>query len=268
MSRVAAASVLLLLSSCAALGGDRPQIEKRFASQLNADDAAATIALAVTSTEAFDGEDGIPITALGDQAQAALIEQTKGKPPLTLRSEGGGGGATLIRNSMARRLVVSILPEAFLAPGDRIDAIRVALRVAPAQADHWRITSWSQATNGTKVIDVGTLTSTSSSKVSASTGVALGALLPSASIGGETSQSDTRAVDIKDTTDFDAAVDASGRAWLYESAGWRQSLAHNLSVDTMISAPREKLSPVPVVSFSALSAADGRPARPGGRRGW
>jgi hypothetical protein len=91
--RLATVAALLLLTGCAALRGERPQIEKRFARQLDANDEASTIALAVTSAEISTGTDRVPITQLGDRAQPALIEETKVKPPVLI-------GASMSRASL------------------------------------------------------------------------------------------------------------------------------------------------------------------------
>jgi hypothetical protein len=136
------------------------------------------------------------------------------------------------------------------------------LEVDPIQQDGWRISNWTQAANGKTVIDVGTLTDVKTDKLTASTGVKLGESLTNTSLSTEADRSSTRTVDIKDATEFNAAVDNQGRAWLDEVAGWRENLARNLAVTTVLTEAPDHLKVITVYSTSKLSTPD--PKSPGG----
>ncbi len=249
----------LLLAGCTLIQ-PKPVIENRFSVTTQVtptDDAAAAVQLAVTSAPvARDGgkDDSVKITQLSDRGQAALITATQGKPPATLSDNKKDGGASdvTLANTISRRIVVAVRPSQFLDPGDRVDAIRVEMKVADPQRPDWRISSWTQASNGQTVIDIGKLTDTANSKVSASTGLDIAKFLPDATVAAEASRSLAREVQLKDTTDFDAAVDSEGRAWLDETAGWRVSLAHNLGIDVTLTAPSQQLYPVNYFTASKL----------------
>ncbi|SEK00127.1 hypothetical protein SAMN05518849_1252 [Sphingobium sp. AP50] len=264
--RRALVSVLLLLEGCAALGGQKAVIENRYSSVARTSETAAKMVLSVSTSEVASTPGGVAITALSDSGQAALIEQTKGKPPTVIKPAGVGSKSVIVRDSITRHLVIAIQPEDFLPPGDRVDAIKVSLQVHPAQPNRWKVATWTQASNGQKVIDLGKLTDTSSSKVSIESGIKIAKFFPDLSVAGESSQTTAREVQLKDTSEFDAAVDNDGMAWLYETAGWRESLAHNLSVDVVLKTDRLMLRPSPLSTFSDLSiesrGKDEQPARP------
>lgn len=249
---------LLLLGGCAALGGQKAAIEDRYQTYAPPTREADKVTLSVSTSEVAATPGGVSITALSDRGQAALIEQTKGKPPTTIKPAGGASPAVVLRNSISRHLVIAIQPEGFLPPGDRVDAIKVSLSVYPNRPDRWQVSTWTQASNGQTVIDLGKLTDTSTSKATISTGLNIAKFLPNLTVTGENDQTSAREVEIKDTTDFDAAVDNNGVAWLYETAGWRQSLAHNLSVDVVLSTDRLKLRSSPIASVSDLSIDDAK----------
>lgn len=255
----AAVAALLpgLLAGCALIHPPAV-IEKRFAAVVPADETAPLVQIAATSAPAEHGGSGVRLTELGDRAQAALIAATAGHPPAEIDApnDGGGDPDVGIADTIERRIVVAVRPAEFLAPGDRVDAIRVRIEVAPAQQRDWRITGWSQASNGETTVDLGRLTDSTSSKLTASTGVALGPSLPGAAVGGELDRSATRETVINDATAFDAAVDASGNAWLDETAGWRVSLAHNLAISMTIAAPGSRLRPRKLVAATALMRDD------------
>jgi hypothetical protein len=206
----------------------------------------------VTTSPAESEKSGIGLAQLGDRAQAALIAATAGKPPLVINPAGADNGPLSVEvlDSLERLFLVTLRPVAFLAPGDRVDAIRVKLRISDEQKDVWRIVSWTQASNGREVIDIGKLTDTASEKFTASTGIGLGLALPDAAIGYEANRSKAREIDIKDVTELSAAVDESGNAWLDESAGWRLNLAHNLSMGVVVTT--NKLVQTTVVATSDL----------------
>ena len=250
----------ILVSGCAAFGNPKPVIENRFAA-LDPEGTAVpgTVRISVSTGDVADPPGGIPIVALSDRAQAALIVATSGKPPAKVgRAAPQSPGAIEMRDEVSRHFDIALRPTAFLPPGDRIDAIRVALRVAPAYAARWKITGWTQANNGTKVIEIGKITDTAESKLSASTGLKIAGFLPDATISGESSRNVAREATLRDTSDFDAAVDNDGSAWLDETGGWRDNLAHSLAMDVTVSALAGVVSvPRHHVVTSDLRAEDG-----------
>src|SRR5206468_5755191 len=204
----------VLLTGCAALLPQPRIIEKRFGSYSIKDDSVPPIGIAVATADTEAQSGAISIKELSDRGQAALIEQTKGKPPVQLKAGAKDPGATVLDNTIKRRVIVSVLPERFLPAGDRVDAIKVRLSINPDQPGGWKIASWTQASNGQIVIDVGKLTGVSSSKVSAETGLKIADILPDFKVSGENSRSLTEELAVRDTTDLDAAVDADGNASL------------------------------------------------------
>ena len=255
--KAAAPLGLLLLGGCAALTGQKLVIEDRYKTYTSSTINTDAVTLSVSSSEVATTPGGVAIAALSDRGQAALIDQTKGKPPTVIKPAAGSSPTVVLRNSISRHLTVTILPVAFLPPGDRVDAIKVSLSVYPFPSDRWKIASWTQASNGQVVIDLGKLTDTSTSKATISSGIDIAKFLPNLTVTGENDETRAREVEIKDTTDFDAAVDNDGVAWLYETAGWRQSLAHNLAVDVVLTTDRLKLRPSPIASVSDLEIDDG-----------
>ena len=259
---VVSTACALCFSGCAALTVPAPIIENRFRAELPAQpDNPQHVTIDVATGPTPDTAAGVPITQLSDRGQAALIEQTKGKPPVAIKqSVPANEIAIAVHDRISRHMVVSIRPATFLSPGDRIDAIKVRLEIGPGQAGGWQITSWTQASNGETTIDVGKATDVNSSKLTATTGTGAISALPNASIGGEVARGDTREANIKDATDFDAAVDGQGHAWLDETAGWRIGLSHNLSMDAEATAapPLQRWS---VDSTSSLTRDD--PKHPG-----
>ncbi|HEX7943019.1 MAG TPA: hypothetical protein VF495_00045, partial [Phenylobacterium sp.] len=220
-----------------------------------------TLKLAVSTAEAEAPSPGVAITALSDRGQAALIQATGGKPPIKLKpAKSGDVPRVLATTSVTRSLVVSFRPKGFLAPGDRIDAISVALQVDPRQAADWRITSWTQATNGKETLELGKSTRERSEKFTAETGLKIGKPLVDTSIGFESSRSSSEEASLKDTTVFDAAVDENGVAWLEETAAWRESLAHNLTMDAVISV-QGATGVLTLVETSDLATVDATGAR-------
>jgi hypothetical protein len=206
--KAAAPLGLLLLGGCAALTGQKPVIEDRYKTYTSSTINTDAVTLSVSSSEVATTPGGVAIAALSDRGQAALIDQTKGSSP-----------TVVLRNSISRHLTVTILPVAFLPPGDRVYAIKVSLSVYPFPSDRWKIASWTQASNGQVVIDLGKLTDTSTSKATISSGIDIAKFLPNLTVTGENGETRAREVEIKDTNDFDAAVDNDGVAWLYETAG-------------------------------------------------
>jgi hypothetical protein len=263
--RAGCAIAFILLGGCAALGGQKPVIENRFAGLAERVPLAPEpITLSVSTSPVKDAAGGVRLDELSGEAQAALITVTGGKPPARVgRDTTSERGAVEVLDQFARQLEVAIRPVGFLPPADRVDAIRVSLEVAPNHAQSWRITGWTQATNGQRVIELGKLTDVAGSKVSAEIGLAIADFIPGAKMSGESSRTATRDTLLHDTTDFSAGIDAEGRAWLDETAGWRDNLTHNLAIDAGVSARSDAVTKARhYVAFSDLRRADGTPAAP------
>lgn len=243
------------LCACEALSPNRPIIENRYRTLSPAVVQQDTsVSLAVTTAPVPDDSNDVALTALSDRAQAALIEQTKGKPPIKLSAAEKSTPAAQLRSSLKRRVIVSVMPSNFLPAGDRIDAIDLAVSLTTVP---WRFSSWSQASNGEVVIEVGKLTGVTTSKLGASTGLKIAKILPDLSIEAARETSDTRELSIRDVTQFDAAVRPDGQAWLVETAGWRQNLAHNFSIDVVAQTPAIELDPAPAITIGPLYTDDG-----------
>ena len=227
----------LLLTGCGVIQ-PRPIIEKRFATYRSEDGSTLPseqpLRLSVTSADPDAPNRAIKLTDLGDRAQAALITANNGKPPTSIKPKSAGANSVEIRTDRSRVLVVSAVPLKFMEPGDRIDAMHVSLHVDQSKSPNWHIISWDVAVRDGKVIKIGSLTDEASSKVSASTGLGLGPLLPSATVGAEASHSTRSEMDVTDPSTLDAAVDADGTAWILLSGGWRDNLAHNSALEVQI----------------------------------
>ncbi|HEX3423349.1 MAG TPA: hypothetical protein VHS33_08120 [Sphingomicrobium sp.] len=263
MCALIASPGLICVAGCGALLAPHAVVENRFKVEYPAEkDEPASITVDVATAPVEDGSARVSITQLSDRGQAALIEQTKGKPPISItESASQSDAAVAIRNAVRRHLIVAVRSNRFLPPGDRVDAIRVSLAIPREQPGGWSITSWTQASNGETTIEVGKTTDVTSSKFTASAGTSTVTALPSATLGGEIDRNNTREADVKDTTDFDAAVDDDGQAWLEETAGWRVGLSHNLSMDVAATAPLPQLQRSWFVSASSLTRED--PKHPG-----
>ncbi|UAJ10627.1 hypothetical protein [Polymorphobacter megasporae] len=250
--------IVVTAGGCAAITGQHVVIENRFKQQQPWGRDEGSVVIDVFTSDVVDPPTTVPLTALSDHGQAAIIDQTGGKPPVGIKApDETKAGAVSLEGSIKRRIVVAVRTAAFLSPGDRVDAIHVDLSVDGSdRTTPWRITSWTQASNGQTVIDLGKSTDTSTNKLTASTGLKISPVLPGATIGGEADHTRASEVEIKDTTDFDAAVDNRGHAWLDETAGWRVSLAHNLSMDAVLSASIPSLVPSPLVSAGPLTRVD------------
>ena len=262
------AKLVLALAATTCLGGcalfqPKPVVENRFKSVSSATSVPGVELLVSTTEPQSDGGGGggVALTSLSDRGQAALIAATGGKPPTKLKDAGKTGGGVdrvQVHGTVRRSVVIAVRPVDFLAPGDRVDAIRVAVQVAPGQKGGWKIDSWTQATNGTTTIDIGKLSNVTTSKLTGETGLKLDHALPDAKIGAEFGRTNTQELDIKDTSELSAAVDGNGQAWLYDVAGWRENLAHNLSIDVVISADAAHLGPSTFVAASDLTKDDGK----------
>lgn len=247
------------LSGCAALGGPKV-ISDRYA-KITTDSAnTPPVNIDVATDEADPKDGGIAITALSDRGQAALIEQTKGSPPLKLKSSKPSSDFTVTTTgSITRKMVMTIWPERRLPLGDRIDSIDVKLKVRPDQAGAWRISSWTQASDGTTVKIVGKLTDERAQKLTAETGITTGAALTGLKVGGEASHTVTSAFDIDDETPFVASV-SDGVARLRSVAGWRHNLMKGYEIDVVVSTLEDfsdaAMNGEYLVSFSPLRIKD------------
>ena len=92
----------LSLSACSALTGP-PQIEDRFASSTSPNTPAPAVTIAVSSAPVDSPKSGTSITQLSDRGQAALIELTKGKPPVTLKGDDSGAAEDVVVNDTIQR---------------------------------------------------------------------------------------------------------------------------------------------------------------------
>lgn len=233
--RCAALGAFALLAGCAALQ-PKPVIENRFATSLGATSPPSSngpLQLSVASGASESTAKGIKLTDLSDRGQAALITVTNGKPLASL-SKPSEPGTVELRTSMSRVLVVSTIPRRFLAPGERVDAMRIELSVDSSKSRGWTIVGWSVAASKEKVIKVGDLTSEASSKFTATTGIDITKVLPSAEIGFESAQKATSKFEVNDPSQLDAAVDSNGTAWILQTGGWREDLAHNASIEVKV----------------------------------
>ncbi len=237
--RAAIAVALSLLAAGCALSEPVEVIENRYKTLKTAPEGvkADELVLSVISSASSTKKSGIKLTELSDRAQAALVAETKGNPPLELQAAKDGGGEVVDASTVSRKVEFSLRPKDFLQPGDRIDAVRIQIQVAPEQSTDWRISGWNQAANADSVIEIGKLTDTSASKISASTGLDIAKFLVDASVSAESSRTRVREMQIKDVGELNAAVDGTGAAWLDETAAWRVNLARNRSsIDLTIAA--------------------------------
>jgi hypothetical protein len=274
------APILLCLAATLALGGcalfkDKPIIEKRYRTAswdapatAAPDPAAASTAamtLSVSTAPVSEKSASVAITALSDRGQAALIAALNGKPPIALKESGDEAGKprVVVRGTVQRKVVVALRPTDFLNPGDRVEAVRLTLAVDPSQAGAWKITGWTQATNGVEAIELGKVKQESSQTFSGETGLDLGSSLTGAKISAESTRSNTQEATLKDDGAINAAVENNGEAWLDSNAGWRTNLARNLSMDVVVTAVAGRMEGSPVMSYSALSktVAGAAPAR-------
>jgi hypothetical protein len=224
-----------LLAGCAALQ-PKPVIENRFATSVGATDEPGfngPLKLSVTSAASESPAKGIKLTELSDRGQAALITATDGKPPMAVTKAAEASSVDL-RTSLSRVLVVSSIPNRFMTPGERVDAMRIELKVDSAKSAGWKIVGWSVAASKEKVIKVGDLTDEASSKFTATTGLDITKVLPSAEVGFEAARKTTSKFEVFDPSQLDAAVDSDGTAWVLQTGGWREDLAHNASIEVKV----------------------------------
>ncbi len=229
----------LALAGCAALV-PQPVIENRyaaatFAPQPNAD---TDIIMSVNTTVPSGGGESIKLTELGERAQAAMVTTNQGKPPTKITATTVQADTQIsMETTLKRRVEIALRPATFMQPGDRVDAVRINFRVATADAQNWKITGWTEARNADKVIEIGKLTDTSSNTLTASTGLNIAKFLVDASVSAEAKRELAREMQIRDVGELNAAVDASGTAWIDETAGWRVNLARSRnSIDVTITA--------------------------------
>ena len=263
MNMLRAGVVLLLASTsgCAALN-QKPIIEDRFKSTTADTSVVPRVSIAASARNPPADESKVAITQLSDRGQAALITANAGKPPVEL-SDGGADKTprVVVHASTKRRIVLAIRPDAFLGPGDRIDAIRVQLEVVNSQGDGWKFLSWDLAANTETSIDVGKLSIVDANKFTAETGVSLGNSLSDTKLGYEASRTKTQEAEVKDQTRISAAIDETGHAWIDGQAGWRKDLTGNLVLDATIG-----VSPIllPGAGFVSVSPLEKPGAKEGG----
>lgn len=246
--------VVVSLSGCSALRPAAPIVVNRFHLEKYAEPLGDNpIQVSVTSADAdSDSGGGVAITALSDRAQAAMVEQNKGKPPIKLAGKSKAAGSIDLRNGITRRLVVTVRPTGFLPSGDRIEAIRLQMWINDGENSRWKIVSWTQASDTRNTIEVGKLTGVSETKVNASTGLNLGGILPGLTVGAERSRSDTAELTVKDQDRLLAGVEQDGHAWLLARGGEQNDLSQNFSMDVVAITPAIETTGYDVVSASDL----------------
>ncbi len=246
----------IALTACSVIQ-PRPVIEKRFASYVPGTDIThPPLTLSVSSADPEDpapkAKKEVTLSELSDRGQAALITATNGKPPYAIKGEAGGkeetGGIESL-TGMSRNLIVAPVSFGFLTPGDRIDAMRISLRVDPHLSGDWRIVGWDAVANKYESHDVATVSDEASSTLSASTGLGLGPLLPEAKIGGEMSRSSKSEYTVVDYSSLDAMVMPDGTAWVLQSASAGRDLAHNATVQVRL----QYFGPVKILTYNTFS---------------
>lgn len=261
---------LFALSACSIVQ-PRPQIEKRFSSMRDGPALPEPpLSLSVSSTDPEDPpakpKKEVKLNELSDRGQAALITATGGKPPFSIEGKGadkGGGGGIKSLTSISRLLVVAPVPAGFLKPGDRVDAMRISLRVDPKQSADWKIVGWDAVANKYESREIASVTDEASSKLTASTGLGLGPLLPEAQVGGELARSSKSEYKVFDYSYLDAQVTPDGTAWVLQSAGAGKDLAHNSAVQVRL----QYVGPTYLINYNTYSKlydepTDGEVAKP------
>lgn len=211
--------------------------------------------LSVSSTDPEDPpakpKNEVKLNELSDRGQAALIAATGGKPPFSIEGKGAdkGGGGIKSLTSISRLLVVAPVPAGFLKPGDRVDAMRISLRVDPDQSADWKIVGWDAVANKYESREIASVTDEASSKLTASTGLGLGPLLPEAQVGGELARASKSEYKVFDYSYLDAQVTPDGTAWVLQSAGAGKDLAHNSAVQVRL----QYVGPTYLINYNTFS---------------
>ncbi len=268
--RGAAASLALLaagLSGCSFLSHS-PEIRNRYAQSTTRSlekaptdpdqdpDRALRFDVRISTAEVPGLNEGLIITELSGEAQAASVSAlaANAKDSSALadaiarpdRPRGASRARFESRGQVDRRIVVSILPTGgMLAAGDRLQWAK--LRIVPLGGA--RFESWTLLHTERASIDVGTIKSTRSDSLSASTGVAVGQPFVDAKMGVESVRSREETAAVVDETTVNARLD-DGAAEIVQSAGWRDDLSGNAVFDATVALPEledahlDRLSPL------------------------
>lgn len=238
MMRVFCLSIVaIVLSAC----GTPPQVTHRYSSALLEDVSDypdLKIVPSLSSTPLAGTAAGLPITALGERAQAKYIEVMAGliKDPdglaaalaeddIASRTPEAGENLSILR----RRLVLGLFPASGpLPPGDRLSYARVMV-----EADNAAFISWQRAANDHTETVVGEVSATREAKFSGEVGIKTGHALVEPKVSAEVSSSTTESQKISDETSIHAALDPN-RATIVQSAGYRDNLVGNAVLDMVM----------------------------------
>lgn len=263
------AIVALGLQACMGLG-HRSVVENRYKTKADgviADDKdplSFTVAVATVAPPAAKSA-AVPFTSLSDRAQAAYIRELKGRaPPVEIKGDDGARDERVgFQSSMKRRFVVSVRPiAAFLPPGDRLESVGIWLRVDGAHKDFWRITNWSQASNATETIELGTIQRTETSKLTASSGLeATSGSIIETKVGLERSAQNQETAKATDETKLYAGIEG-GVAYLRQRGAARRDLTGNYEIDTTLSVVDDNYDPVTTARASKLMVDDAVSGKP------
>ncbi|CAO3443319.1 hypothetical protein [Azospirillum argentinense] len=227
----------IILTSC----GTAPQITHRYSSvsvKEVSDYPDLRIAPSLSSNPLTGAAAGLPITALGERAQAKYIEVLAGliKDPdglaaalaeddIASRTPEAGENLSILR----RRLVLGLFPVSGpLPPGDRLSYARVVV-----EADNAAFISWQRAANDYTETVVGEVSATREAKFSGGMGFNTGPAIVEPKISAEISSSTTESQKISDETSIHAALDPK-RATIVQSAGYRDNLIGNAVLDMIM----------------------------------
>ncbi|CAO3373848.1 hypothetical protein [Azospirillum argentinense] len=228
---------VIALSAC----GTPPQVTHRYSSSSVKDVSGypeLKIVPSLSSNPLVGSAAGLPITALGDRAQAKYIEVMAGliKDPDALaaaladddiasRTPEAGENLSILR----RRLVLGLFPASGpLPPGDRLSYARVVVT-----AENAAFISWQRAANDHTETVVGEISATREAKFSGEMGIKTGYALVEPKVSAEVSSSTTESQKISDETSIHAALDPN-RATIVQSAGYRDNLIGNAVLDMVM----------------------------------
>lgn len=252
----------LALQGCMDLG-HRPVVENRYKSAtftpVAGEEDRASFAISVATAVTPAKGSAMAFTSLSDRAQAAYIAELKGKPPpVEIKGDEAAKAARVtFQSTLKRRFVISVRPiAAFLPPGDRLESVSIWLRVAEPHTDFWTISGWSQASNASETIELGSIQRTEGSKLTVGGGLeATSGSIGATTIGLERSTQNQETGKVVDETKLSAGV-KDGLAWLTQRGGARRDLTGNYEIDTTLSVVDENYYPVPATKASALVTDD------------
>ncbi|BEV12093.1 hypothetical protein ATDW_25890 [Asticcacaulis sp. DW145] len=218
------------LSGCVGWG-EKPVVMKRYNAVSNdsPEDYPTIEVSGVAREQAGKSAKKIALVELSDRGQAALIKESKGKPPAFISEDKGAGSLMDVQNAFDRSITISVAPANPLPPGDRISSLQLTVQpVGP-----WKFLSWDRAANEEKTITVGTVSVSDTNKVSASTSFISNDLIEP-QLGVERGQSITQGQTVIDESRIAAHINAAGGAVIYQKAGWMKDLIGNITIDAKI----------------------------------